>query len=164
YRVRLINAEIDIFFMFSIDNHTMEAIANDLVPIQPFNTSIVSIGIGQRYDVIIHADQSDTADNFWIRAVPQTSCSSTNSMEHVILGIVYYGTSPSTPDTTGYNKTDSCDDISSTDLVPYVSKTVDSAAIWAEEEPVTIGAAPTNSNLLWWSVNGATLDMSWLNP
>ncbi|KAK4233278.1 laccase precursor, partial [Achaetomium macrosporum] len=119
--------------------------------------------LGQRYDVIIRADQSDTADNFWIRAVPQTSCSSTNSMEHDILGIVYYGTSPSTPDTTGYNKTDSCDDMSSTDLVPYVSKTVDSAAIWTEEEPVTIGAAPTNSNLLWWSVNGATLDMSWSN-
>ncbi|KAK3305296.1 Cupredoxin [Chaetomium strumarium] len=77
YRVRLINAAMDIFFMFSIDNHTMEVIANGLVPIQPFNTSIVSIGIGQRYDVIIRADQSDTADNFWIRAVPQTSCSST---------------------------------------------------------------------------------------
>ncbi|AEO64417.1 multicopper oxidase-like protein [Thermothielavioides terrestris NRRL 8126] len=164
YRLRLINGAMDTFFKFSIDNHTMEVIANDLVPIQPFNTTVLSIGIGQRYDVIIRADQADVADNFWMRAVPQTSCSSTNTMEDDIRGIVYYGTSPSTPDTTGYNPTDSCDDMSSTDLVPYVSKTVASTAAWTEDEPVTIGAAPTNANYLWWYVNGSTLDMSWSNP
>lgn len=46
YRLRLVNGAIDSHFKFSIDNHTMQVIANDLVPITPFNTSILSIGMG----------------------------------------------------------------------------------------------------------------------
>lgn len=48
YRLRLVNAAMDTFFKFSIDNHTMLVIANDLVPVEPFNTTILSIGIGKR--------------------------------------------------------------------------------------------------------------------
>ena len=46
YRLRLVNAAIDSHFKFSIDNHTMQVISADLVPITPFNTSILSIGMG----------------------------------------------------------------------------------------------------------------------
>lgn len=46
YRLRLVNGAIDTHFKFSIDNHTMQVIANDLVPITPYNTSVLSIGIG----------------------------------------------------------------------------------------------------------------------
>jgi FtsP/CotA-like multicopper oxidase with cupredoxin domain len=46
YRLRLINGAINSQFKFSIDNHTLTVIANDLVPIVPFNTTQLSIGIG----------------------------------------------------------------------------------------------------------------------
>ncbi|KAJ4344882.1 uncharacterized protein N0V89_012627 [Didymosphaeria variabile] len=47
YRLRLINVAIDSFWKFSIDNHTLTVIAVDLVPIVPFTTDVVSIGIGE---------------------------------------------------------------------------------------------------------------------
>lgn len=47
YRIRLINAAIDTHFKFSIDNHDMQVIANDLVPIKPFNTSVLSMAMGK---------------------------------------------------------------------------------------------------------------------
>lgn len=52
YRLRLINTAIDTMWKFSIDNHTMTVISMDLVPVKPFNTTIVTIGIGkQLYDI-----------------------------------------------------------------------------------------------------------------
>ncbi|KAJ4288688.1 laccase, multicopper oxidase, benzenediol:oxygen oxidorectuctase [Kalmusia sp. IMI 367209] len=47
YRLRLINVAIDSFWKFMIDNHTLTVIAIDLVPIVPFTTDVVSIGIGK---------------------------------------------------------------------------------------------------------------------
>lgn len=47
YRLRLVNTAIDSHFKFSIDNHTLTVIANDLVPIEPYETTVLSIGIGE---------------------------------------------------------------------------------------------------------------------
>lgn len=46
YRLRLGNAACDTHFKFSIDHHTLTVIAADLVPIQPYNTTILDIAIG----------------------------------------------------------------------------------------------------------------------
>jgi FtsP/CotA-like multicopper oxidase with cupredoxin domain len=53
YRIRLVNGAVDTHFKFMIDNHTMTVISADLVPIEPYNTTVVDIGMGQRYDVSI---------------------------------------------------------------------------------------------------------------
>jgi FtsP/CotA-like multicopper oxidase with cupredoxin domain len=45
--LRLINGSAGTHYIFSIDNHNMTVIANDLVPIEPYNTSSLSIGIGE---------------------------------------------------------------------------------------------------------------------
>lgn len=47
YLLRIVNAAIDTHFKFSIDNHTLTVIANDLVPLQPYTTDVLSIGIGK---------------------------------------------------------------------------------------------------------------------
>ncbi|OQD73184.1 hypothetical protein PENDEC_c016G05827 [Penicillium decumbens] len=69
YRLRLVNAAIDTHWSFMIDNHNLTVIAMDLVPIKPFTTNIVYIGMGQRYDIIVEANQASVAENFWIRAL-----------------------------------------------------------------------------------------------
>lgn len=46
YRLRIVNAAIDTHWSFQIDNHTLTVIAMDFVPIQPFTTDVLSIGIG----------------------------------------------------------------------------------------------------------------------
>lgn len=53
YRIRLVNAAIDTTWKFSIDNHTLQVIAADLVPIEPYTTDIVTINIGI-YDRLSH--------------------------------------------------------------------------------------------------------------
>lgn len=40
----------------------MQVIATDFVPIVPYSTDIVSISMGQRYDIIVTANA--TADNY----------------------------------------------------------------------------------------------------
>lgn len=47
YRMRLINGAVDSHFKFSIDNHTMKVIASDLVPIEPYDTTVLDIGMGK---------------------------------------------------------------------------------------------------------------------
>jgi FtsP/CotA-like multicopper oxidase with cupredoxin domain len=48
YRLRLVNAACDTHFKFSIDNHTLTVIANDLVPITPYKTNVLNLGMGKK--------------------------------------------------------------------------------------------------------------------
>ena len=45
----------------------MTVIANDFVPVVPYQTDVVSLGVGQRTDIIVKATGKDT-DSFWIRS------------------------------------------------------------------------------------------------
>ncbi|UKZ82862.1 hypothetical protein TrVFT333_010662 [Trichoderma virens FT-333] len=160
YRIRLVNAAIDTHWKFMIDNHVLQVIAMDLVPITPYNTTVLSIGMGQRYDIIVVADKASIADNFWMRAIPQDSCSDNDSADN-IRGVVYYGSSPGTPNTMAYPYIDSCDDEKSSDLVPYLSKTVEGAS-WNEAEVVTSGF--NNAKLVKWYLNSTTMVVDWEDP
>ncbi|OKL59367.1 hypothetical protein UA08_05049 [Talaromyces atroroseus] len=161
YRLRLINTAIDTHFTFSIDNHTMTVIEADLVPVKPFTTDVLTIGIAQRYDVIVIADQAHIADKFWMRAVPQTDCSNNNSTDN-IRGIVYYGhRAHGTPTTIGYNTTTGCIDQTSS-LSPVVPKVVDPNVAYYENETVTLGS--TASGILVWQVNDVSMLVDWKDP
>jgi FtsP/CotA-like multicopper oxidase with cupredoxin domain len=107
YRLRIINAAIDTHWKFSLDNHTLTVMANDLVPIEPYNTTVLNIAIAQRYDVIVTADQESVATDFWMRAIPQAACSDNDSTDN-IKAVVHYDASTATPSTTGYSYTDEC--------------------------------------------------------
>lgn len=54
YRLRLVNGAVDTHFKFMIDNHTMTVIASDLVPITPYTTNVLDIGMGSlhRFDTL----------------------------------------------------------------------------------------------------------------
>lgn len=45
HRLRLINSGAEALQYFSIDNHTMTVIANDFVPVEPYNTTFVTLGV-----------------------------------------------------------------------------------------------------------------------
>lgn len=143
-----------------IDNHTMTVIAADLVPIESYNTTVLDIGMGQRYDVIVSADQADTADSFWMRAIPQSACSD-NDNEDDIRGIIYYDDSTTTPSTSAYDYDDSCDD-ETDNITPYISKTVGSTASTTADEPATV--AFNSDNLFRWYMNSTTMVVDWADP
>lgn len=48
YLLRLINSSAESDFIFSIDNHLLEVITTDFVPIQPFKNESIHIGIGEQ--------------------------------------------------------------------------------------------------------------------
>ena len=114
--------------------------------------------------MIVTADQSSVASDFWIRAIPQTACSDNDNTDN-IKGIWHYGTNTtiSTPTTSEYTDwTDACVDEDADDLVPYVSKDV-SDVYYNEPEAVSLGRL-TTSNLLRWYMNSTTMVVEWDDP
>lgn len=136
YRIRLVNGAIDSMFKFMIDNHTMTVIAADLVPIVPYDTTVLSIGMGQRYDIVVNA--SESSGDFWMRAIPQTSCSENDSADNIKGIIRYDSSSTDDPTTSAYTYTDSCDDEDMANLVPYLAVVADEGSL-AEDSAVTVG-------------------------
>ena len=103
HRLRLINASAEGLQKFSIDGHTLTVMANDFVPIQPYQTEIVTLGVGQRTDVIVEAN-GNVNESYWMRSTIST-CSFTNQPD--ALAIVYYPQSNrfSKPSSTAWNDT-----------------------------------------------------------
>ncbi|TID18280.1 laccase-like multicopper oxidase [Venturia nashicola] len=160
YRLRLVNVAVESHFKFSIDNHTMTVIEADWVPIVPYTTTTLNIATGQRYDVIIKADQGAIATDFWMRAIPQFACSP-NSSKNNIKGVVHYGSSSETPTTTGYSYTDECVDEPYDKLVPQVRQTVGPSSI---SEVKDVSAIKNAKGLFRWTVGGTSMNIEWGNP
>ncbi|KAJ0108421.1 uncharacterized protein J7T55_005398 [Diaporthe amygdali] len=158
YRIRLVNGAADTHFRYTIDNHTFEVIASDFVPIVPYNTTNLSIGMGQRYDIIVTA--TETTGDFWMRAIPQESCSDNDNVDN-ILGIVRYDSSSTAdPTTSAYSDlTDSCDDEDSANLVPYVAIEVGTVSAEDDEE-----AGLTVSTSIKWTMNDVSFVSEWDYP
>ncbi|KAK3676264.1 hypothetical protein LTR78_004014 [Recurvomyces mirabilis] len=53
HRLRLINHAAGALLFFSIDGYEMTVIANDFVPVEPYRTDLVIMGVGQRTDIIV---------------------------------------------------------------------------------------------------------------
>ncbi|KAK0715335.1 multicopper oxidase-domain-containing protein [Lasiosphaeris hirsuta] len=79
YLLRIINTSVDTTYIFSFDNHNVTVMTTDFVPIEPYNTSHILVGIGQRYHVILDATPIDNGalspkGNYWIRAIAADGC------------------------------------------------------------------------------------------
>ncbi|KAE8314454.1 Cupredoxin [Aspergillus transmontanensis] len=160
YRIRLVNAAADNHFRFMIDNHTMEVIATDFVPIHPYNTTQLSIGMGQRYDIIVTAKELDSGD-FWLRAIPQEACSETDAVDNIKGIIRYNSSSTAEPTTSAYSYTDSCSDESSSDLVPYLAINASENYVYSTSEDV---AVQVTENALLWTMNKTSFRTQWDYP
>lgn len=83
YLLRLTNTGTATSFIFAIDNHMLEVVHVDFVPVEPYFVPYLPIAVGQRYEVIVHAEPNYTSpmgaeqpnDNFWIRTIPMDGCS-----------------------------------------------------------------------------------------
>jgi hypothetical protein len=75
--------------------------------IRPFSTSILvttpwnsPLTLGQRYDLVIDADQA--SDNYWLHCLPSTQCSANNNEDGILAIINYEGVPISDPTSTPY--------------------------------------------------------------
>ncbi|KAF2661805.1 multicopper oxidase [Lophiostoma macrostomum CBS 122681] len=160
YLLRLVNTAIDTHFKFSIDNHTLTVIASDFVPIVPFDIDVLDITMGQRYDIIVTANQ-DPSD-YWIRAIPQASCSNSENADNIRAILRYDSSSTATPTTTAWaaNQNDSCVDVDLSSLVPYLSQTVDSPT----GQDLDVNVFVNSQNLFRWEIAPNSMQVSWADP
>ncbi|GAB7326250.1 hypothetical protein MBLNU13_g10234t2 [Cladosporium sp. NU13] len=86
--LRLINTGSNAVQKFAIDGHTMQVIANDFMPVVPYNTSMIALGVGQRADVIVYGS-AKSGDNVWMRS-NIVGCSVNDGLLTEALGAIYY--------------------------------------------------------------------------
>ena len=67
YRFRVVSTSCDPSFNFSIDGHRMTIIEVDGNEVSPVEVDSIPILVGQRYSVVVTANQS--VGNYWIRAL-----------------------------------------------------------------------------------------------
>ena len=87
HRLRLINSGAEGIQRFTIDGHNMTVIANDFVPIRPYTTNVITLGIGQRSDVIVEGIGNPTSA-YWMRSDLSPTCDLTNQ-PHALAAIYY---------------------------------------------------------------------------
>ncbi|KAM4055093.1 multicopper oxidase domain-containing protein [Hirsutella rhossiliensis] len=120
HRLRLINSGAEGLQRFSIDQHKLTVIANDFVAVEPYETEVVTLGIGQRTDVLVKADGHLTS--YWMRSNISHACSL--SHQDFAVAAVYYDNAQSTnevPRSKAWNVSDpatcSNDDLKKTEPV-----------------------------------------------
>lgn len=163
YLLRIVNTAIDTHFKFSIDNHTMTVVSADFVPIEPYQATVLDINMGQRYEVIVEADQD--GGNYWMRAVPQAACSANNNTNN-IKGIVRYDASSTEDPATPLwlrNEVDSCVDELSSNLVPIVRQTVGEISNRGGDENLGV-AVGFVGDLFKWRIGSTSMAVEWEEP
>ncbi|KJZ74366.1 hypothetical protein HIM_06176 [Hirsutella minnesotensis 3608] len=159
YRMRLINAALETHFKFMIDNHEMKVIAADFVPINPYTTNVLDLTMGQRYDIIVTANQAANGKNFWMRAVPQVLCTWLNGSGDNIKAIVHYDDKPDEPRTLPPLFLPGCDDDTSK-LVPWVRADARSPDQTVSETAIIL----KKGQYFEWTLNNTSLKTEWGNP
>ncbi|KAF4968012.1 hypothetical protein FSARC_4573 [Fusarium sarcochroum] len=130
-RLRIINHGTFLPFWFSVDNHTLEVVEMDGVEIEPLPATRVFLYPGQRYSVILTANQ--TNGNYLMHAVAARECfdpmvdsfypptSNLAQVRFQATEVLSYGTTPdnSPPIGVPWNHTDSAS------MVPWVEECLD---------------------------------------
>jgi Multicopper oxidase len=180
YLLRIINTSFDSTFVFSIDNHKLTVIESDFVPIVPYNTTSVLVGIGQRYHVVVEANPqpneqgSPPSDgNFWIRT-GKANCFRFNQGKALAgynrTGILRYSDSEADPISTPWQKVSlACSDEEYTNLKPILPWTVgkppanDPSGGDGEEFTVQAQGEPTIFPLALFSMGGDDFNPLWID-
>ena len=154
----------------------MTVIANDFVPVVPFEIDVLDITMGkrydavlpeplctdnntgQRYDILITADQ-DPGD-YWIRAIPQVSCSSALNADNIRAVLRYDSSSTSDPTSTAWAQTDSCVDVDSSSLVPYLSQSVTSPT----GSDLDVNVFFNSESFFRWEIAPNSMQVEWADP
>ncbi|KAI9843981.1 MAG: hypothetical protein M1838_002387 [Thelocarpon superellum] len=162
HRLRLINSGAEGIQKFSIDNHTMTVMANDFVPIQPYETNVVTLGIGQRTDVIVKAT-GKPKDTYWMRS-NISSCSS--SVQPNALAIVHYEKAKKNARPTNSvpvtDTSDPCQNDPLNDTVPFFPITPTPTPEFTQVINITATVNATGSFV--WLMNNQTFRANYDNP
>ena len=175
YLFRVINSASQSGWRWAIDGHKLTVVAADFVPIVPYTTDYIDINIGQRYDVIIEANQA--VGSYFMRAATQGACPSTcdNNAFGIANGIVSYkGASSALPTSTAsFNEGDVagiCQDEPIASLVPVVQKGAGTSSAFSSSASIlpagqlSTVATVDDGNVFRWYLNGNSMNIDPANP
>ncbi|RMZ79532.1 hypothetical protein DV737_g3373, partial [Chaetothyriales sp. CBS 132003] len=167
YRLRIINTATNDNFKIGLDGHLIQVISADFVPIKPFYTDWLFIAIGQRYDIVIHANE--IVASYWFHVVPQDGCSS-NLNTNALAIFEYEGADSDTPPNEDRNNappTSDCADPNDL-LVPFVKLDVPENGKIPDSASLDVGFTVTqDSNQVTnvqWPLNFSSMQVTWQNP
>ena len=162
YLIRLINVSTDSQFQFSIDGHMLKVVANDFVPIKPYDADSVIINAAQRYDIIVEANAPP--GDYWLRAFWVGACVGVaNDHPEDSTGIIRYDVN-STSDPTSVSAVKApttCIDEPLESLVPHMVFDVTNIAGTTVED---LSMRLTHEALFTWTINSSSLVLDWSNP
>jgi FtsP/CotA-like multicopper oxidase with cupredoxin domain len=167
HRLRLINPSADNTFTVSIVGHDMTIIQTDFVPIKPYKTDSIYMGIGQRYDVIIEG--SCKPGNYWLNVtLSKTGVCGTSNNPFPAAVVHYEGYLPADivlPTDHGKPPPDSlCSD--RTDFTPIVTTQPPATSFsLTPSNNLSVALSVDNTaNHVFWTVNSSAIDLSWEYP
>lgn len=158
--IRVVNTAIQSTFKFHIDGHKFTVISADFVPIVPYETDILNINIGQRYNILVKADQEP--GDYWMRSDNQQACAQLHNSRD-IKGIVHYAGWTGTPNTVSREYVDECIDEPYEKLVP-VAPLFAGPQTSQIHKNILVGEGPNTPNLFKWTLDGNTFQSQWGDP
>ncbi|KAG6988593.1 hypothetical protein G7Y79_00070g096920 [Physcia stellaris] len=162
HRLRLINPGSEGIQRFRIDNHTMTVIANDFVPVRPYDTDVVTLGIGQRTDVLVKANLPATSA-VWMRSDLSPTCATANQPS-AVAAIFYNKADTSKPPQTVAKPYDDshCGNDPLDKTTPFFPFPATSKPATTETIDITIGANASGNVL--WKMNGVSFRGNYDHP
>jgi FtsP/CotA-like multicopper oxidase with cupredoxin domain len=159
YRLRLINTAMDTHYKVALDGHMMKVISADFVSIKPFDTEVLNIGIGQRYDVIINATK--TTGNYWFRANAQAKCGQHAKVFDVKAIVRYQPNSTDEPTSKGPDFGTDCTDMPMEKLIPSLPLKAGPEEI---NQSIDFGQNHSPNGAIFWEIKGNPYHSPWNYP
>ena len=170
YMFNILNSAIQSTYKFYIDGHNMTVISMDYVPIVPYQTDVLNVNIGQRYQVIVTANQP--VGDYWVRFDNQNACATTTKSDDIKAILHYSGSAGGLPTSTAYNYTRKydptgamlgrCEDELSSNLVPAAAMDVGTESFTVDHSVAVSNSNP--KNLYRWYLDGTTFQANWNDP
>ncbi|KAK4221188.1 putative laccase precursor [Podospora fimiseda] len=162
--LRLINHSVDNSLTVSLVGHTFTVITTDLVPITPVVRSRLFLAVGQRYDVIIEANQP--VGNYWFNATLEANNNCGRSRNLYPAGIIQYQGASSTalPTNKGTSFTATC--AGETGFSPIVQRNVPSTSFNPGFLPIDLQlpTKPGHGQVFEWRIRQTPINVEWDHP
>lgn len=142
----------------------MQVITSDFIPIKPYSAQSLLLAIGQRYDVIINANQAP--GNYWFRA--NNNAAFLSAVNNNVLAIwTYTGVTPGTPVSVAWTFPSDC--LEPKNLAPYWVQPVPSSNFRTTLDSLAVNVTravtvPGGDALVVWALNHTSINIAWDQP
>ena len=163
HRLRLINAGAEGVQKFTIDNHTMTVIANDFIPVVPYQADVITLAVGQRTDILVTAKGQPTDAVFMRSEIPGFPCSAPSQPS--ALAAIYYekaDTTKTPTSTAGPHDLTTCANDPLSKTIPFLPIPVNPSPAATQNIEITVGANATGQVV--WFMNGVSYRANYDHP